>query len=784
MSIAIIASFHIYHFVYKELSTDAFHTKRKDIYRLVNKRPNSNIRNTETYLPLGEFLKDKLPEVENYCRAIVNDEPLELHINESSQLEPFIFVDPSFFELFNFSLKNGSIEKFRSTPNGIVISEKTAKNLFLDENPIGRTILVSRYKNPKKIELQVTGVINNIPKSSTIQGNYFINISGFYNFSRSEYKKFEWFEGEADLYLYLPHLRDKESFLKSVSEVVIMQQKNNSHFVSMGPEDVDESMCQFEMQRLDNIYFNSSDIPKQQKKGDLQFINILVLVALLSLFLAMSNYIIMNLGLNLNRANEFKIRRFLGASKSTIFNQLIIESQINAVICFILSLLTYPIIGKLIAELLGFDYQLSLLNDGMLLLSYFILILTIGFIIGFLEFLLSYKSIFIKDNETPSSLSWLSKKLMIGFQLFLFISLIICILFVGKQITFIQKKDVGFNIRKIASVSTQYEPLINELESKSYVNAVARGQKLFRTKIHLEKIKIDKPTTEIEAIIVQGDADYLGVHNIELVLGKNLNASKLPKAEDFKYGRNKINRGFVEVLVNEEFVRKANLKNPLGTILKSNYILEVVIVGVIKDVYSTPLYNKIQPMVFGFDFQGYPNLYQISFDEKHKEELINFVQEFYINKGFPQKYLHLAIDTYDYKDIYKKEIQLKRLLQAFTIIVLFITLLGMIAISLFITESKTKEIGIRKVNGATIKEIMFMLNIDFIKWVGIAFVIACPIAYYAMSKWLENFAYKTSLSWWVFALAGLFTLIIALLTVSWQSWRAATRNPVEALRDE
>src|SRR5690606_12006710 len=138
----------------------------------------------------------------------------------------------------------------------------------------------------------------------------------------------------------------------------------------------------------------------------------------------------------------------------------------------------------------------------------------------------------------------------------------------------------------------------------------------------------------------------------------------------------------------------------------------------------------------------------------------------------------------DFKDIYKKDIQLKQLLEAFTVIELFISLLGLVAISLFITESKTKEIGIRRVNGASVREILMMLNKDFIKWVLIAFVFAVPISFFIMKTWLENFAYKTELSWWIFALAGLFTLIIALPTVSWQTYKAATRNPVESLRDE
>ena len=786
MSIAIIASFHIYHFVYKELSVDGFHTKKKEIYRVVNNDPNSNFRSAETFLPLGELLKNQLPEVNDYVR-VIPEFPLKLYYGSQSEITNFSIIDPSFFEVLDFSLKSGSIKNFKETPNGIVITEKIAVKLFKNENPIGKTIAVSRNNSNNKSELQVTGVINKIPKTSTIQGEYFINISSYNNLQGSDYKEMEWFARDTELYLYAPNLSDNKALSKKITSTLLpkIKQPKNLAVMAVRANDIKEIDYQFDLQRLDTLYFDSLDISNQEKKGDYQFVRVLILIVFLSLFLATSNYIIMNLGLNLNRAKEFKTKRYLGASKSNIFFQFLIESIINTLICFVLTLVSYPFLDKIVSIIIESDYHFSLLNDGAFLTYFFLVILMIASIIGGLEYLFSYKSIFIssKEKEVHSKNAWFSKKIMIVFQLVVFICLSICILFVGKQINYIQSKNIGFDIKNVLSVSSIVKKdLKNFLESKSYVKHVSKGQPLFKTKFNLNKVFLENEDV-INTIMIQGDENYLKVHDIKLLEGENINIINKPTKRTMNSTINH-HVNFYDVLVNEEFVKRANLKNPIGTVLTLGEIKKIIIVGVFQNIYNSPLYNPIQPIIIGSDLLHYTNVYQVSCEEAYKTELISELMDSKKIQELPEEYRTRFIGSYNYSDIYKKELQLKRLLEAFTVIVLFISVLGMIAISLFITESKTKEIGIRKVNGATIKEIMLMLNKDFIKWVVIAFIIACPIAYYAMSKWLENFAYKTTLSWWVFALAGLFTLVIALLTVSWQTYRAATRNPVESLRDE
>lgn len=789
MGIAVIASFHIYLFAFKEINTNSFHTKQKDIYRLVNKTDDSNFRSTETFIPLGPLLKEKLPQVADYVR--IAKLGLELKNNEQKpKFEIFYSIDATFFEIFDFSLKEGSLEKFMDTPNGIVLSERKATVLFGEDHPIGKSItVISHYNGDKETQLIVTGVLNSIPENSTVQGDMFLNMSGYYNLRGKGAKEMEWMARDTDLYVYAPNTGDINELSNAITDILMPVLRSNASVYAISPNDFEVKDYGYDLQRLDNIYFDSMDIPDQERKGDFQFVSVLILVGLLTLFMATTNYIIMNLGLNMNRAREFKMRRCLGASKGNIFIQLLIESLFNAMLCFGITLISYPIIGDFAASLIGFDYNLSFTADLSLLFSFMGMVCLIGLIIGVLEYLLSYRIIFVnhkyKGNNTGNS--WKTKKLLIGFQLALFIGLTTCILFVGKQINYIQDKDLGYDTSKVMSISTGGfdEELKNKLEAKSYVKGISRGQSLYRPTFRLVDTEIVGANKKVGAMTIIGDANYLKINGMELVLGKNLNPSIIPERENFYSAERRKNRGFVEVLVNQQFVKKANLKSPIGTVLKNQITgIDAHIVGVFKNVNNTPLYYPVQPTILGFDFNGIPNLFQVSCDDSYRSELISEMKTFFADKGAPSFFIDNAIKAYDYKDVYKKELQLKNLLQAFTVLVFFISLLGMVAISLFIAESRTKEIAIRKVNGATISEILSILNKDYIKWVGIAFIFTIPLVWYIMNKWLENFAYKTTLSWWVFVLAGGIVLLSALLTVSWQSYRTAMANPVESLRSE
>ena len=773
MSIAIIATFQIYHYVYKELSVDQFHSNKKEIYRVVSKRINSSFSFSNLPSPLGIKLKEKFPQIKNYTRIKSNHE-VKLQINDFIEKTEVSYIDASFFDVFDFHLIEGNLSHFKSTPNGVIISEKIAKKHFQNKNPIGQEIILSEEYNKTKTSFQVTGILKNISSNSTIRGDYFINIDSYQKKASVDNK---WISVDGtNLYLQIPNLNEIDSLSKKIGDLLLEYQ--NTAYKALIGEGISEKYFKISLQKLDNIYFDSTTITDHKHKGDIRFLKIIIIIGILTLILATFNYILMNLGLNLNRAKEFKIKRHLGASKKDVFIQLIIESQLNTIICFLLALISFPFIQNRMATIIGFDYQLSFINDFFLLISFFAILLIIGFITGGLEYLSSYKSIF-SDKVTTNNNSWLTKKIMIIFQLFLFISLTICILFISKQMHYIEHKNLGFNTKNTVTITTKNHKELKEvLESKSYVRMTSYSYSLFSESIDLASLTNKSTKNKIDVMLNSGDYNFIDIHEMKLLYGSNF--KKIIPSEV-----QKTKSDFVEILVNEEFVKKSNLANPIDKIFfveSQKYIIK----GVFKNVFNTPLYYGIQPLaIVNRDYNSwYYGSLIISYNEGSKNELEQFIKDFYIKKGADPIFFDTITWGYSYENIYKKELLLKRLLNIFTIIILFISLLGMVAISLFITESKTKEIGIRKVNGATIKEILTMLNKDFIKWVFIAFIFACPISYYIMNNWLENFAYKTALSWWIFVLAGLFTLTISLLTVSWQTYKSATQNPVKSLRNE
>jgi putative ABC transport system permease protein len=779
MTVAITAAFHIYFFVAKEYSVDSFQSHKKDIYRVLETNKWSNLRGTFMVMPLGEVLKNEVPEVEDFVRVIQHSRYKVEYKGEKIN-QNFKMVDPSFFSLFDFPLIKGSIDHFKETPNGIVLSKKKAHELFPEEDAVGKTITItrenSRTKKVTKWQLEIVGLINDIPKNSTLQGAFFINID-FYNIQQERSINSGWNFGTTQLFLYAPKLKNKEEVEHKITQLKISNfNKNNNSKWHLKVGDVI-----YYLQRFDQMYLNSDDVQEQEKKGSSQFVFILLIIGSLTLFLATTNYIIMNLGLNLNRTKEFNTRRYLGASKFDILKQLCLESLINVWLCFTITLLSYPLIGGVIANILNFDEQLSLQNDMQLILWYLGLISIIGILTGCLQFIISYRGIFLKSNITNAATNRIIK-LLIGIQLFLFIGIISCMILVQKQVRFIQDKDLGFQYEYVLSVSTQRQNqvLLDYLNEKTYINSISHGEPLFRHQISMGDYTVSTSNKKIKALTLQGDGNYIKVHNIQLIKGKNVNPVLYFNERGHISEKSQLN--YTEIIVNEEFVRKANLKNPVGTFIKG--VINYKIMGVFKNVYYTPLHVAIQPTIIGYNTSYGSGTVQVSYNPIFKKEFLKDLYKFYEGLGLEETHYKRLIQEFNFKEIYKKEMQLKSLLELFTIIVLVIALLGLIAISLFITESKTKEIGVRKVNGATIKEILLLLNKDFVKWILIAFVLVTPISYYLMKNWLYNFAYKTTLSWWIFALAAVFTLFIALLTVSWQSYRAATQNPVKSLRDE
>ena len=774
-SIGIVAVLFITLFVVKEFNADRFHEKHKDIYRVLTTADGAPIRYSFTEYPLCRLLKNNHPEIQDYTR-FSDFKGYQITIDEKQFVDQKIsYVDRSFFSIFDFKLKVGNFNSLFEQPNTIVIDQVTARLYFNSIDVLGKT-LTSEYPGAEeKKEYTIVGVLNNYPEESTLQPHLITNI-------RNIAEKYEenYFSSSPQLFLYIPKCSDTKKLARDFSAT--FNRKYNE--LTGRNEPVEEN--RYSLQPLTNLYLHSSDVSDDLPKGDYLLIWVITGIGIVLLMVTFMNYLILNLGVSLKSQKQNQIRAILGSSSGWLKMKYASESVFYSLITFVLALLLLPIVHRIIANFSNYRYSIFSGSDPKIVFMFLLFLITIGALSGYLQYVL----LFQRKNRSIQLAGFKTRKpyfrYLIQFQLLIFIVIVSGVILINRQMNFIRNQDLGFDLKNTVTVTLNDDHnrqlFMQECSNYPIVKNASLGHTLFKNTAYLNDITVEKNQEVVKAQCIWGDNNYINTYNLKLLSGNNIDGAKLPPVGDaYSYPRD---NDVLDILVNEEFIRKSGLKDPLGTIISihHNGTDKGRITGIIADVKNTPFYISVTPAIIGYGMSYMPDIV-VSVNEGKMDEFKTMVDNFFIKIG---KKSQMGYQTYnfDFERWYHKEQVLMRLLTLLSIIILGILLLGIYGTSLFLSENKTKEIGIRKVNGAQISEVMIMLNRDFVKWVAIAFLIATPIAYYAMNKWLENFAYKTELSWWIFALAGLLALGIALLTVSFQSWKAARRNPVESLRYE
>ncbi len=774
-SIGIVAVLFITLFVVKEFRADRFHEKHNDIYRVLYNVENAPIKYSDTQYPLGRLLQNNHAEIQDYTR-FRDLKGYEITIDEKQFVDQKIsYVDRSFFSIFDFNLTVGDFNLLFEQPNTIVIDQVTAKRYFNSIDVLGKTLTTAPRGEDEKTEYTIVGVLNDYPQESTLQPHLITNIQRI-----AEGYEDHYFVSSPQLFLYIPNCSETEKLARNFSAT--FNQKYNE--ITGRNEPVNEN--RYSLQELNKLYLHSSDVSDRLPKGDYLLVWILTGIGIVLLVITFMNYLILNLGVSLKNQKQNQIRTILGSSSGWLKMKYASESVFYSLITFIVVLLLLPFAHRFIANFSNYRYSIVSDSDPKIVLIFLFFLITISALSGYLQ----YALLFHRKKRNLQLAGFKTRKpyfrYIIQFQLFIFMVIISGVILINRQMSFIRNQDLGFDLKNTVTVSLNddlnRELFMQECSNYPMVKSAALGHTLFRSTSYLEEVTIESSQEIINSQCIWGDDNYINTYNIKLLSGKNIDGAKLPPvASAYSYPRE---NDVLDILVNEEFVKKSGLKDPLGTILSihHNGTNKGRICGIIADVKNAPFYYSATPIVIGYGMSYMPDII-VSVNERQKDEFKTMVDNFFIKIG---KKSHMGYQTYnfDFERWYHKEQVLMHLLALLSVIILGILLLGIYGSSLFISENKTKEIGIRKVNGASISEILQLLNKGFVRWIIIAFLLATPIAYYAMDKWLENFAYKTTLSWWIFALAGLLALGIALLTVSWQSWKAATRNPVEALRYE
>jgi putative ABC transport system permease protein len=756
---------------------DDFHKREKDIYMMINQTsPESKPTGIDARAFFG-FNHNDYPEIEASTTIQKYPEESMKFIHRENIFSPEgIVVDSSFFKIFDFELKTGNKETILSDINTVIITETLAKKIFGNENPVGKKLkIASTFEDT----YTVNGIIEKLPPNSSLSFDFILP----YDDEPNKYAR------SGGVFLLARNNFNKNVFNEKIKDIGHKHQQFKESITRVIP--------------FNSLYFNHGTFDDRgiiSRFGDKKVIHILLAIMLVILVISALNFSNLQI-INTNETlKQLAISVVNGAKKKQLLNQKVCE----IILLLFLSVLIITIGYQLVLPTFNSFVNIEIAPpfNKILVVNTVILSTLIGLSIV-------YPSIVIIRRPLMKSLKPLSfsgnqlvgRKAIAVFQFALTFVLLISSVIVAKQLNMMLNQDLGFKHKNIISTKLfsrvpfppngknftkdkwdnyettkakqreNYQFAKNELASHTAIINFSQGYSPlnpFKTPWKLKNSDNQYTSENLLSI----NFNYHKLFDLKLVEGRFFDTN-------VDQSRNQ------KLVINEAAKRLWNINDISKNFLLNKYWDDkngFEIIGVVKDFNYEHLSTKPKPLLMTF-WDDIEEDFLIQFREDRVQEGLEFVEALF-NKVNPGETFSYSFLNDEIAALYEKEKRLSTIYIVFTIIALLISAIGLFTIALYDTQRRIKEIGIRKVNGATINEIMLMLNKDFIKWVVIAFVIACPIAYYAMSKWLENFAYKTELSWWVFALAGVFTLVIALLTVSWQTYRAATRNPVESLRDE
>ncbi len=722
-------------YVYSELSVDKYLSNYQRIYRLVDANTNASGLDYR----IQDVLKEKYPAIERVVPVEISPMNADVYTGNSSiYIQGLIATTNDFFGTFEVNVCESISEKPFADQNSSILTRSAARKIFGDINPLGQALKVSH------IETTVSAVIDDFPANSSIDGNILLNSENADNRLNTNYANDELFNTTTHYLL-----------LKSSNEYARLERILNETIGTYSKQ-----VKEIRLQPLSDIYLNTS-ILDGNKHGNVSLIRILALIGILILLLSVVNYINYILSLQLKKYNEIGIRKTNGAGLFHLLTNYISDIMLWIVLAFCISLIivksSIPFFNQLFQVHLQLKllYSLPMVSGGLLILLLIIFLACIPLLLLLSKF--NVQSFLKNKIIKPKSKYHIS--ILTIFQLSVSIVLIIGLLVLQKQIIYVKHRDLGFADNallyiKIPYKSLNYESFKDELLKSPVISKASLSSGIPGA---ISSRMSNKEWT-YTMYLMDIDEQFLPTMGIELIAGSNVSSNDKDKC-----------------IVNEATLKALEFSDYEG-----KQVNGMSIAGVVKDFNFASLHHAVQPMVMKY---GNGRDLSVRLSEENISAAMN-----HIKKTWESMTSNVPLEYYFYDSWfdsqYKKEEQLSYACTIFSIIAIIITCLGLWGQIIYISTRKTKEIGIRKVNGARVSEVLAMLNVDFVKWVGIAFVIATPVAWYAMHKWLEGFAYKTTLSWWIFVLAGLLALGIALLTVSFQSWKAATRNPIEALRYE
>lgn len=749
----------IFNYAHQEFNADKYHENLDDIYVLEN-----NKKQHVSY-ELSQLIEDQISGIEQISMVwsgIKNEFVLLTEEGNSIQTD-VIFADAGFTNMFSFEVLAGSLVNALSDPQSVILTESESKRLFGDEYPIGKNItLKAKMVFFGDSPLEVKAVIRDLPENSNIQFNA---AASFVTARKMMFwlDQCGWNCENVQNYLQLEEGQDPIALSTIMSE-------------QLRPLIPVETDCDFSLLPYKEVFFSS--IRDDFKHGNLKLIYTLGSIALLILLIATINYINLSMAGSTRRLTEVGLKKIVGVVPRQLIKQFLSESVLISLMAMLLGLILARFITPSVNSLSVIalpEIPFSSLSFWLVLLS---AVTAIGLVAGLIPAiaLSRFKPISLLSGESKSHYQGINlKRILIVFQFIISIALIICTLTVTRQLSHVRNIEMGFDAENVINIKTS--PEVNFATFKDNLLQVPGVEAVSFSRWYpgnigenwgmpLVKKGIEK---EVWFATENADASYIDVMGLEMVQGRKFS---------------ELQSDIGAAIINEAAVKEFDLADPMEAVFQEGDKTHKI-VGVVKDFNFQSLHNQIKPLVIFCENEMLfsVNVKLTSGDFSSVQLTLDQVEASWneVSPSFPFNFTFIDDEV---ENLYRTEVVFQKIFSYGAIFAIFISCLGLLGLVLSSVEQRRKEIGIRRVNGANIVEILMMLNKDFIRWVGIAFLIASPVAWFIMKNWLENFSYRTSLSWWIFVLAGMLALIIAILTVSWQSWKTATRNPVEALRYE
>ncbi|MBN1271111.1 MAG: ABC transporter permease [Candidatus Aminicenantes bacterium] len=776
MTAFILIFFHIRY----ELSYDGFHEKGERVYRIIRQYSRNVIKNTpeELYIggtpaPLAPYLVQTYPEVLAGTR--VGEVNGILRLEDSKFSQNGIFADSNFFDIFSFKLLQGDAERALQTPFSIILTRELAKKCFGREDPLGKMIHFYKQKNESRsgqknedYDVQVTGILEDVPSNSHLRFDYILSFATITATPGNAQLLETWQRSDYYNYIELDPQTGPDVF--------------NEKIAALADQRRGQKIETYVLQSLRDIHFKLGILDEMPGNmvGDIKQVTFFSLIAFVILLVACINYMNLATARFTRRLKEIGVRKVIGAHKSQLVRQFLTESTLLSVFAVFLALGMVGLLLPVFSRFVGREISLSLFNDPLILSVLFGVVVFTGLISGSYPalFLSSIRPISIFRGGSNLRLSGgRMRNMMVCLQFAVTILLITCTVVISSQIRHVLHKDVGYDREHVVVMPLRDEEarnqgsiILKELRRLPNVQYATSSEYIPLAVNNIPGFWYEDESGDrqnINALESGINYDFFKVFKLKLLAGRTFS----PEYQDDEKGT---------VILNETAARKTGWKEPVGKMVHCMGYRRII--GVVKDFHHASLHEGIQPMVLHLRPQGFAYVC-VRINPDNIPRTISLLKK-NVEKFSP----HFAFEYYfqdDYFNMkYSADQRFRILFGSFSLLAVFIACIGLFGLSSFVMEQRTKEIGIRKVLGASLPGLIRLLSWKYIILVVAANAVAWPLAYIIMSRWLQNFAFRIDLEAWMFLLASLITLLIVMLTVSIQSFRAARTDPVRSLRFE